>query len=332
MAETRLLPEVNEPFAKIWCNTMVEKMGTICYTWAINDFTLYPDKTGEVVTSSTFSAGTNDNLKWNLQLYPGGVNSSYRDDVSLFIQLVSCKKSQVRAKIEMRILNSTKKVEVVHVAQGVRIGWCDFIRRDTLLAEANGLLPKDILTIICEIGILGDIVNICHQSENLQFNVRESKLIQDFGNMLDNGKFSDITLAVGEREFQAHKAILAARSDVFAAMFSYEMEESQSNRVALTDIGHDVLQEILHFIYTSKAPNLDQMAHDLLKAADKYALETLKLMCEEALIGNISIETAVETLKFADRHSANQLKAYAKNFITANITEVMKTEGGKNLF
>ena len=60
-----------------------------------------------------------------------------------------------------------------------------------------------------------------------------------------------------------------ARSPVFAAMFEHEMEERKRNRVDITDVDHEVLREMLRFIYTGRAPNLDKMADDLLAAADK---------------------------------------------------------------
>lgn len=47
------------------------------------------------------------------------------------------------------------------------------------------------------------------------------------------------------------------------------MEERKQNRVAITDVDHEVLKEMLRFIYTGKAPNLEKMADDLLAAADK---------------------------------------------------------------
>ena len=37
----------------------------------------------------------------------------------------------------------------------------------------------------------------------------------------------------------------------------------------ITDVDHEVMREMLRFIYTGKAPNLDKMADDLLAAADK---------------------------------------------------------------
>lgn len=47
------------------------------------------------------------------------------------------------------------------------------------------------------------------------------------------------------------------------------MEERKQNRVAISDVDQDVLKEMLRFIYTGKAPNLEKMADDLLAAADK---------------------------------------------------------------
>ena len=55
-------------------------------------------------------------------------------------------------------------------------------------------------------------------------------------------------------------------------MFEHEMEERKQNRVAITDVDHEVLKEMLRFIYTGKAPNLEKMADDLLAAADKVSI------------------------------------------------------------
>lgn len=97
---------------------------------------------------------------------------------------------------------------------------------DFLLDEANGLLPDDKLTIFCEVSVVADSVNISGQSNAVQFKVPECKLSEDFGALFESQKFSDVTLAViPGKEYQAHKAVLAARSPVFAAMFEHEMEE-----------------------------------------------------------------------------------------------------------
>ena len=47
----------------------------------------------------------------------------------------------------------------------------------------------------------------------------------------------------------------------------------------------------------------------------QYALERLKVMCEEALCTNLSIDNVSEVLVLADLHSAEQLKTHAIDFI-----------------
>ena len=92
-------------------------------------------------------------------------------------------------------------------------------------------------------------------------------------------------------------------------MFSHDMEEKKNCRVEVKDVEPEVMAELLRFIYTGKtAANLESMAADLLAAADKYALERLKVMCEEALCNGLTVENVSEILILADLHSADQLK------------------------
>ncbi len=45
--------------------------------------------------------------------------------------------------------------------------------------------------------------------------------MDDYLKMLKENVLTDFTIRVGEREMRAHRAILAARSPVFAAMFEH---------------------------------------------------------------------------------------------------------------
>eukprot|EP00731_Ephydatia_muelleri_P032792 Em0024g336a len=122
-----------------------------------------------------------------------------------------------------------------------------------------------------------------------------------------------------------------ARSPVFSAMFEHEMEESRKNRVEISDLDQEVMQEMLAYIYTGKAPNLKKMADSFLSVADKYALDRIKVMCEEALCANLNIENVSDTLVLADLHSATQLKAMCIDFINNYAPEVKDTQGWSTL-
>jgi len=47
----------------------------------------------------------------------------------------------------------------------------------------------------------------------------------------------------------------------------------------------------------------------------QYALERLKVMCEEALCMNLSVENVSDVLALADLHCAEQLRTHAIDFI-----------------
>ena len=125
----------------------------------------------------------NDKLKWCLRVNPKGLDDESKDYLSLYLLLVSCNKSEVRAKFKFSILNAkreeTKAMEsqrAYRFVQGKDWGFKKFIRRDFLLDEGNGLLPDDKLTLFCEVSVVADSVNISGQSNAVQFKVRSWEL------------------------------------------------------------------------------------------------------------------------------------------------------------
>ena len=105
----------------------------------------------------------------------------------------------------------------------------------------------------------------------------DCRLSDDLGQLYESSQFADVTLACEGREFHCVKSLLVARSQVFAAMFEHDMEEAKHGRVEVKDVDSEVMDQMLRFIYTGKAPDLERMAAELLAAADKYALDRLKV-------------------------------------------------------
>ncbi|XP_052580058.1 speckle-type POZ protein-like isoform X4 [Peromyscus californicus insignis] len=255
------------PVAESWCYTQV-KVVKFSYMWTINNFSFCREEMGEVLKSSTFSSGPNDKMKWCLRVNPKGLDDESKDYLSLYLLLVSCPKSEVRAKFKFSLLNAkreeTKAMEsqrAYRFVQGKDWGFKKFIRRDFLLDEANGLLPDDKLTLFCEVSVVQDSVNVSGHTNTNTLKVPECRLAEDL-----------------------------ARSPVFNAMFEHEMEECK-----------------------------------------KYALERLKVMCEEALCSSLSVENVADTLVLADLHSAEQLKAQAIDFINrCSVLRQLGCKDGKN--
>uniref|UniRef100_A0A1I8AJ66 Speckle-type POZ protein n=1 Tax=Steinernema glaseri TaxID=37863 RepID=A0A1I8AJ66_9BILA len=331
------LHDSHMPVAENWCHTQV-KVIKFNYMWTINNFSFCREEMGEVLKSSTFSAGSNDKLKWCLRINPKGLDEESKDYLSLYLLLVQCNKNEVRAKFKFSILNAkreeTKAMEsqrAYRFVQGKDWGFKKFIRRDFLLDESNGLLPDDRLSIFCEVSVVAETVNVTGQSSLVQFRVPPCKLADDMATLFEQHPYSDCVLVAGSREFHVHKAILATRSPVFTAMFSHEMTESRTARVEISDFDAEVVNEMLRFIYTGNTPNLDQMADRLIAAADKYNLDRLKVMCEQSLCHSLTNENACGTLILADLYHASQLKQQAIDYINLHANEVMDSEGWKCL-
>lgn len=120
--------EANTPVAESWCYTQV-KVIKFSYMWTINNFSFCREEMGEVLKSSTFSAGTNDKLKWCLRVNPKGLDEESKDYLSLYLLLVSCNKTEVRAKFKFSILNAKRE-------ETKAMGKC-FATKQHLITTAN---------------------------------------------------------------------------------------------------------------------------------------------------------------------------------------------------
>ena len=87
---------------------MQVKVVKFSYMWTISNFSYTREDLGEVLKSSTFSA-KDDKMKWCLRVNPKGLDEDSKDYLSLYLLLVSCNKSEVRAKFKFSILNSKKE-------------------------------------------------------------------------------------------------------------------------------------------------------------------------------------------------------------------------------
>jgi speckle-type POZ protein len=76
-----------------------------------------------------------------------------------------------------------------------------------------------------------------------------------------------------------------------------------------------------------------EMIRHLLVAADRYAMERLKLVCQSILCKNLNVETVATTLAMADQHNCDRLKDACIQFISCSnaMDDVVATEGYKNL-
>jgi len=101
---------------------------------------------------------------------------------------------------------------------------------------------------------------------------------------------TDFELIAEGKRFPVHKFILAARSPIFAAIFSnyyrnaradYKDSKRRTNLVDAT-----IMKQFLKFLYTGELEG--GTSAQLLELATTYDIETLKSLCEEKSSSSIS--------------------------------------------
>ncbi|CAL1281802.1 unnamed protein product [Larinioides sclopetarius] len=157
--------------------------------------------------------------------------------------------------------------------------------------------------------------------------------VQDDFKALYNDQFlTDIVLETATKSFPAHKNVLYARSSVFRAMLNNDMKEKNTDCIKVEDLEDETVQRLLIFLYSDSLEELQwESATELYYAADKYAIEKLKIICSSFLVDNLNTSTASELLLFADTHSDRDLKKVIEDFILEHEKEVFGSEEWEKL-
>lgn len=237
------------------------------YLWKINNFNVEL----AVYTSPVFEYGP-IGCKWFLKYYPLGEAETNSEKSSLYLLVVEdSTPSNAHVEFSIKIKNSQKEVlastGVFKSCVNIN-GASDFPKVSIDIKDLKKRkLPNDELLIYCGIEYVCD--NVASASSNVDMKDKMSRI-------LNNAKFSDFTLHNGLHMFPVHKCVLAASSPVFEAMLSCDLEENQKNKAILDgSVGHNVIQEMLTFMYTGEAPNVDQLANELIGVADKVNIINL---------------------------------------------------------
>ena len=172
---------------------------------------------------------------------------------------------------------------------------------------------------------------------NNTLTIPASNIINHLENMLDCADGSDVAFSVGGKMFHAHRAVLAARSPVFKAELLGSMAEAQMPCITLHEIDPATFESMLRFIYTDALPidvvkSRDDTAIDvfqrLLAAADRYALDRLKLVCANRMLDNLLADTVAVALDCALMYNCPDLKDRCMDFfvLEANFKKAVLSE------
>ncbi|CAO2200996.1 unnamed protein product [Urochloa humidicola] len=312
---------------------------TGAHTFEIED---YSQKTaigvGNFIRSATFTVGGYD---WAIRFYPLGFAPGTKQYAVVLLELMSSN-AEVRVHYHIRYLGRNPE-------ENDKMNWFSKSTSTCLLKSSDltggefvprhkGYISKfmleqyylhgDRVVIQCDLTVIRQST----MSENVaptEIPVPPSDIVMHFGKLLKDKKGADIKFVVGEMEFPAHKAVLAARSPVFMEEFYGSMAgATATGSVTVDNMNPVIFRALLHFIYTDELPVwFDPIAYDygvmighLLIAANRYAVDRLKMICQSILAKMVNKENVAGIVEFAQLTNCQHLKEACIEF-TASLTE-----------
>ncbi|XBJ22905.1 hypothetical protein VPH35_001207 [Triticum aestivum] len=277
---------------------------------------------------------------WRIMCYPRGDTEDDKGEyISVYLEHMS-KSTSVGAIFDIFIIGRDGKSptwdtsKISRTLQTFEIngdkdqrdcwGWSQFVK-ETIL-EQDYLTGRH-FTIVCTIMIIDDSPPIA---------VPPPDIGTHLSRLLDHADRTDVSFVVDDETFRGHRAVLAARSPVFRAELFGSMSEATMTSITLHDITPATFKVMLRFIYTDELPGEDEpadssveMFQDLLAAADRYALDRLKIICTQKLWEKVSVDTVATILACAETYNCQALKNKCISFFVAdeNFKEAMFTDG-----
>lgn len=138
---------------------------------------------------------------------------------------------------------------------------------------------------------------------------------------------SDVTICVKNQKIQAHRAILSARSPVFASMLEYDTKEKQEGVIEITDIEPSTIRQFLHYVYSGEMPKVKlQEALYLYTTADKYDVSLLKMECAMVIGKQCTADAFCDLMIFSNIYNERKLQDTLSQYFMDNMGIIMRRD------
>lgn len=141
-----------------------------------------------------------------------------------------------------------------------------------------------------------------------------SCLLRAVANLLNDKKYSDITIRFENHEIKAHKFVLAARNSNWG-----DIDVLNTDILDLTDISKDAGEALIKWVYTDKLDNDItnlELVLEILKISKKFSLSHLSNRCEESLIAAITVKNCIQFYKSSSEIGADKVQSHCSKLIS----------------
>ncbi|XP_023667236.1 RCC1 and BTB domain-containing protein 1-like isoform X2 [Paramormyrops kingsleyae] len=149
---------------------------------------------------------------------------------------------------------------------------------------------------------------------------------QSMKNEFDNPETSDLKFCVEGKHIHVHKSFLKIRCKHFRSMFQSHWSEDMKEEIELDQYSYPVYRAFLEFLYTDTVELSPEHAIGLLDLATSYCENRLKRLCQNIIMGGITVENAFNLLSAAVRYEAQDLEEFCFKYCVNHLTRVTQTE------
>ncbi|KAM9766448.1 kelch-like protein 41b [Menidia menidia] len=146
----------------------------------------------------------------------------------------------------------------------------------------------------------------------------QSTLLQDgLKELLNENKFVDCTLKVGDRSFPCHRLIMAACSPYFRDIFFTEdgKEVENTKEVVVEDVNPAILDMIIQYLYSAEIDLTDDNVQDIIAVANRFQIPSVFTVCVNYLQKKLSLSNCLAIFRMGLVLSCPRLAVAARNYI-----------------
>ncbi|KAG5890631.1 hypothetical protein JTB14_020335 [Gonioctena quinquepunctata] len=163
----------------------------------------------------------------------------------------------------------------------------------------------------------------------LQLLNSQMKTDMEFEVIGNNAEQTESSTSTEERSIiKSHRVIVAARCDWFRRALLSGMREAIDKKIIVHDTGPFLFRILLEYLYSGKV-KCDSLTSEqlveLLLLSDRYEVDSLKHICEYALVKGIDADSVLYFTSVADQYNARILKSRCLCYVSQH-HELTETE------
>uniref|UniRef100_A0A8C7I3X6 Ankyrin repeat and FYVE domain containing 1 n=2 Tax=Oncorhynchus kisutch TaxID=8019 RepID=A0A8C7I3X6_ONCKI len=150
-----------------------------------------------------------------------------------------------------------------------------------------------------------------------------SRLLDIVAQLYQQDQYSDLKVTVGEMTLNAHKFVLAARSDAWSLA-----NLASTSELDLSDAKPEVAMAMLRWAYTDnlELSEDDAFLIDLMKLANRFQLQLLRERCEKGVMSSVNVRNCIRFYQTAEELDATTLMNYCGEIIASHWDDLRKED------